>query len=107
LVLFSVFWTTLKVLSFLVLVLIFLTAFSGQDTAFSDHGMITLSEGNGQRDKASTYLDPPLSQCKGRKKRLTRFQPTVEKVARQRRTCSYCHNKEAHNIRTCPKVIIL
>jgi SWIM zinc finger len=61
-----------------------------------------------KEDKGHKYVvDPPLSRCKGRKKRPSRFKPAVEINARQRRTCSYCHNKEAHNIRTCPKVLKL
>ncbi|XP_078169031.1 uncharacterized protein LOC144563429 [Carex rostrata] len=54
-------------------------------------------------DKEQTYLDPPLSQCKGRKKRPARFKPVTETIVRWRKTCSYCQTKEPHNIRTCPK----
>ncbi|KAF3334027.1 protein FAR1-RELATED SEQUENCE 5-like protein [Carex littledalei] len=58
-------------------------------------------------DNEQTYLDPPLSQCKGRKKRPARFKPVIETTVRQRRTCSYCQTKETHNIRTCPKMVTI
>ncbi|XP_078170914.1 protein FAR1-RELATED SEQUENCE 9-like [Carex rostrata] len=48
------------------------------------------------------YLDPPMSQCKGRKKRPVRFKSIVETIAKQGINCGYCHAK-SHNIRTCPK----
>jgi MULE transposase domain/SWIM zinc finger len=50
-------------------------------------------------------IDPPLSQCKGRKKRPARFKPVVETIVKKSRTYSYYHTKQAHNIRTCPKII--
>jgi MULE transposase domain/FAR1 DNA-binding domain/SWIM zinc finger len=57
------------------------------------------------KDHEQLYVDPLLSKCKGRKKRPARFIPTIENITKKRRTCSYCHTKQAHNIRTCPKVI--
>jgi hypothetical protein len=50
-------------------------------------------------------IDPPLSQCKGRKKRPACFKPVVETIVKKSRTYSYYHTKQAHNIRTCPKII--
>lgn len=51
------------------------------------------------------YLDPPQAQCKGRKKKPTRFVHPVEKKAKKTRTCSGCNKKAGHNSRTCPQVI--
>jgi hypothetical protein len=50
-------------------------------------------------------IDPSLSQCKGRKKRPARFKPVVEIIVKKDRTCSYFHTKQAHNIRTCSKIM--
>ncbi|KAJ1688549.1 hypothetical protein LUZ63_019939 [Rhynchospora breviuscula] len=47
--------------------------------------------------------DPPISRCKGRKKRPLRWKPAVEKAPIKGRTCSYCGIMAKHNIRTCPK----
>jgi hypothetical protein len=49
-------------------------------------------------------LDPPESQCKGKRKKITRFLPAAEKNSKKMRTCSICNAKEGHNARTCPKV---
>jgi MULE transposase domain/SWIM zinc finger len=53
------------------------------------------------------YIDPPLSNCKGRKRKPQRLKPLVEKNAPKRRTCSYCNEQEGHNFRTCPKVMMV
>ncbi|KAF3337586.1 hypothetical protein FCM35_KLT18173 [Carex littledalei] len=52
---------------------------------------------------AEEYIDPPMSQCKGRKRKPKRLKPVLEKDAPKRRTCSYCSEKEGHNFRSCPK----
>jgi SWIM zinc finger len=54
----------------------------------------------------SLFLDPSESQCKGKRKKITRFVPAAEKNANKMRTCSICNAKEGHNARTCPKVFI-
>jgi hypothetical protein len=51
-----------------------------------------------------TYLDPPDSQCKGRRRKPVRFQSPIEKKAKKMRTCGICNAKEGHNARTCPQV---
>lgn len=70
--------------------------------------MEIIAQGGGEKEEGRTtwkrYLDSPLSQCKGRKKRPALLKPIIMFNARQRRTCNYCHTKEEHNIRTCPKV---
>ncbi|XP_078166558.1 protein FAR1-RELATED SEQUENCE 5-like isoform X2 [Carex rostrata] len=49
------------------------------------------------------FSDPPVSQCKGSRK-PTRFKaPADVRDAKKMRTCSYCHKKEGHNMRKCPK----
>ncbi|KAJ1685197.1 hypothetical protein LUZ63_016587 [Rhynchospora breviuscula] len=47
--------------------------------------------------------DPPISNCKGRKKRPLRWKTAIEKAPIKGRTCSYCGIMAKHNIRTCPK----
>ncbi|KAJ4745261.1 Protein FAR1-RELATED SEQUENCE 5 [Rhynchospora pubera] len=49
------------------------------------------------------FRDPPISKCKGRKKRPLRWKTAVEKAPIKGRTCSYCGIMSKHNIRTCPK----
>ncbi|KAJ4808279.1 Protein FAR1-RELATED SEQUENCE 5 [Rhynchospora pubera] len=55
--------------------------------------------------KELVFHDPPLSQCKGRKKRPARWKTPIEKAPIKRRTCSHCGKKDAHNIRTCPELM--
>uniref|UniRef100_J3KXX0 SWIM-type domain-containing protein n=1 Tax=Oryza brachyantha TaxID=4533 RepID=J3KXX0_ORYBR len=40
------------------------------------------------------YIDPPDAQCKGKRKKLTRFQPPADKKERKMRTCSICNAKK-------------
>ncbi|KAJ4805575.1 hypothetical protein LUZ62_018141 [Rhynchospora pubera] len=49
------------------------------------------------------FLDPPISQCKGKRKRPERWKTSIEKAPIKGRTCSYCGLVNKHNIRTCPK----
>ncbi|KAJ4778775.1 FAR1-related sequence 5 [Rhynchospora pubera] len=48
--------------------------------------------------------DPPLSQCKGRKKKPARWKSAAEN-APNKRICGYCKQKTFHNRRTCPKFL--
>ncbi|XP_078174761.1 protein FAR1-RELATED SEQUENCE 5-like isoform X2 [Carex rostrata] len=54
---------------------------------------------------AEEYIDPPISQCKGRKRKPQRMKSLLEKIAPapKKRTCSYCNEKGGHNLRSCPK----
>lgn len=65
------------------------------------HGVLSTQE---KSSSDLEYNDPPLSQCKGRKRKPQRLKPKVEKIAPKRRTCSYCNEQSGHNFRTCPKV---
>ncbi|KAJ4787968.1 FAR1-related sequence 5 [Rhynchospora pubera] len=47
--------------------------------------------------------DPPISKCKGRKKRPERWKIAAEKAPIKGRMCRYCKKVAKHNIRTCPK----
>ncbi|KAJ3674498.1 hypothetical protein LUZ60_005114 [Juncus effusus] len=48
------------------------------------------------------YHDPPVSQCKGRRK-PQRQKPPAEANVKKRRKCSTCGKREGHNFRTCPQ----
>jgi hypothetical protein len=57
-----------------------------------------------KKEEDMKFSDPPVSQCKGRRT-PHRFKPPADvKDAKKMRTCSYCHKKEGHNMRKCPKV---
>ncbi|XP_078156250.1 uncharacterized protein LOC144552013 [Carex rostrata] len=59
-----------------------------------------------KKENDMKFSDPPVSQCKGSRK-PTRFKaPADVRDAKKMRTCSYCHKKEGHNMRKCPKMII-
>lgn len=50
------------------------------------------------------YIDPPLSQCKGRKRKPQRQKSIIEKNAPKKRTCRYYNKQDGHNFTTCPEV---
>ncbi|KAJ3707987.1 hypothetical protein LUZ61_011692 [Rhynchospora tenuis] len=50
---------------------------------------------------SQVILDPPISQCKGKRKKPSRFKPPSE--AKKPRKCGICGSKKGgHNARTCP-----
>lgn len=55
--------------------------------------------------KGFVLMDPPQSQCKGRK-RPSRIKPSAEVRSKSFRTCKRCQ-KKGNNIRTCKEVICL
>ncbi|KAJ1696797.1 hypothetical protein LUZ63_005309 [Rhynchospora breviuscula] len=65
--------------------------------------VMTVDEEEDVPENSVVLRDPPISRCKGRKKRPLRWKPAVEKAPIKGRTCSYCGIMAKHNIRTCPK----
>ncbi|KAJ4799575.1 Protein FAR1-RELATED SEQUENCE 5 [Rhynchospora pubera] len=53
------------------------------------------------RTPSQGIIDPPISQCKGKRKQPQRFKPPSE--AKKPRKCGICGSKQGgHNARTCP-----
>ncbi|KAJ3688748.1 hypothetical protein LUZ61_017912 [Rhynchospora tenuis] len=67
-------------------------------TLSNDMGTMALADRQPKRDV--TILDPPVSQCKGKRKQPQRFKPPSE--AKKLRKCRICGTKGGHNSRTCP-----
>ncbi|KAJ3681576.1 hypothetical protein LUZ60_016065 [Juncus effusus] len=51
------------------------------------------------------YHDPPVSQCKGKRKPQRLKPPADIAKDKKRRICSGCGKKDGHNTRTCPMVL--
>ncbi|XP_078164931.1 uncharacterized protein LOC144559700 [Carex rostrata] len=56
-----------------------------------------------REDDDLKFSDPPVSQCKGSRIPQQFKAPADIRDAKKMRTCSYCHKKEGHNMRNCPK----
>ena len=55
---------------------------------------------SGEVGEEMNYRDPPQSQCKGMRRPQRHKHPIEKKM----RTCSNCHKKAGHNVRTCQQV---
>jgi hypothetical protein len=60
-----------------------------------------------REDDDLKFSDPSVSQCKGSRIPQRFKAPADIRDAKKMSTCSYCHKKEGHNMRKCPKVIIV
>ncbi|KAJ1703888.1 hypothetical protein LUZ63_003667 [Rhynchospora breviuscula] len=49
--------------------------------------------------------DPYVSQCKGKRKKPTRFKPAADVGVKKRRRCKVCSQIAGHNARTCPMAL--
>ncbi|KAJ1698440.1 hypothetical protein LUZ63_006952 [Rhynchospora breviuscula] len=49
--------------------------------------------------------DPYVSQCKGKRKKPTRFKPPADVEVKKRRRCKVCSQIAGHNARTCPMAL--
>ncbi|KAJ4756927.1 Protein FAR1-RELATED SEQUENCE 5 [Rhynchospora pubera] len=71
-----------------------------QDVA-SEEDNLTCEIGTSSRPPSQGIIDPPISQCKGKRKQPQRFKPPSE--AKKPRKCGICGSKKGgHNRRTCP-----
>lgn len=75
-----------------------------------DHETQTCEDLACTTDLSKMIFDPPMSQCKGKRKQPQRFKPPSEprSNAKKPRTCGICGSKKGgHNARTCPERVII
>ncbi|KAJ4817786.1 Protein FAR1-RELATED SEQUENCE 5 [Rhynchospora pubera] len=58
-----------------------------------------------KEDASEKVCDPYVSQCKGKRKKPTRFKPAAEVAVKKRRRCKVCSKIAGHNARTCPMAL--
>ncbi|KAJ4764929.1 Protein FAR1-RELATED SEQUENCE 5 [Rhynchospora pubera] len=58
-----------------------------------------------KEDASEKICDPYVSQCKGKRKKPTRFKPAAEVAVKKRRRCKVCSKIAGHNARTCPMAL--